>query len=153
MYNNTKLFTKMLRFISKPKFNAFVKKFQSDKHYRKFFSYQHFLAFVFAQFNNTTSLRELNSAMNVNCNLKKVLPFDSINLSSLSRANNHRPYQLFENSYECIRISSFIYLIDMPQIYPTRRELFLRSLMALFSHYLPNYSAGLILARILKRLN
>jgi hypothetical protein len=108
----------MLRFISKPKFNAFIKKFQSDKHYRKFFSYQHFLAFVFAQFNNTTSLRELNSAMNVNCNLKKVLPFDSIppkapacqslagrdlpmaeNLSSLSRANNHRPY-----SYECIRI-------------------------------------------------
>lgn len=99
MYNNTKLFTKMLRFISKPKFNALVKKFQSDKHYRKFFSYQHLLAFVFAQFNNTTSLRELNSAMNMNCNLKKVLHFDSINLSSLSRANNHRPYQLFENLF------------------------------------------------------
>jgi len=99
MYNNTKLFTKMLRFISKPKFNAFVKRFQSDKHYRKFFSYQHFLAFVFAQFNTTTSLRELNSAMNMNCSLKKVLHFDSINLSSISRANNHRSYKLFENIF------------------------------------------------------
>ena len=99
MYNNTKLFIKVLRFVSKPKFNAFVKKFQSDKHYRKFFSYQHFLAFVFAQFNNTTSLRELNSAINMNCDLKKVLHFDSINLSSISRANNHRPYKIFENLF------------------------------------------------------
>jgi len=99
MYNNTKLFTKMLRFISKPKFNAFVKKFQSDKHYRKFFSYQHFVAFVFAQFNTTTSLRELNSAINRHSNLQKILHLGSINLSSLSRANNRRPYQLFENLF------------------------------------------------------
>lgn len=99
MYNNTKLFTKMLRFISKPKFNAFVKRFQSDKHYRKFFSYQHFVAFVFAQFNTTTSLRELNSAINRHSNLQKILHLGSINLSSLSRANNHRPYQLFENLF------------------------------------------------------
>jgi hypothetical protein len=99
MSNNTKLFIKVLRFISKPKFNALVTKFQSDKHYRKFFSYQHFLAFVFAQFNNTTSLRELNWAMQMNCNLKKVLQVDSLNLSSLSRANNHRTYRLFENIF------------------------------------------------------
>ena len=121
MSNNTKLFIKVLRFISKPKFNALVQKLQTDKHYRKFFSYEHLLAFVFAQFNNTTSLRELNWAMHMNCNLKKILHFDSLNLSSLSRANNHRSYQLFENSYECIRISSFIYWLDMLQIYPTRR--------------------------------
>jgi transposase len=89
----------MLRFISKPKFNAFVKRFQSDKHYRKFFSYQHFVAFVFAQFNTTTSLRELNSAINRHSNLQKILHLGSINLSSLSRANNHRPYQLFENLF------------------------------------------------------
>jgi hypothetical protein len=62
--------------------------------------------FVFAQFNNTTSLRELSWAMQMNCNLKKVLHCDSINLSSLSRANlktqtsgNHRSYQLFENIF------------------------------------------------------
>jgi len=30
MSNNIKLFIKVLRFISKPKFNALVKKFQSD---------------------------------------------------------------------------------------------------------------------------
>jgi hypothetical protein len=30
MSNNTKLFIKVLRFISKPKFNALVTKFQSD---------------------------------------------------------------------------------------------------------------------------
>jgi len=95
MFNNTKLFIKVLRFISKPKFNALVQKFRTDKHYRKFFSYQHFLAFVFARFHNIASLRELNSAMNMNCNLKKVLNLDSINLSSLSRANNHRTYRLF----------------------------------------------------------
>ncbi|MCK4224819.1 MAG: DUF4372 domain-containing protein, partial [candidate division Zixibacteria bacterium] len=59
MSNNTKLFIKVLRFISKPKFNALVQKLQTDKHYRKFFSCQHLLAFVFAQFSNTTSLREL----------------------------------------------------------------------------------------------
>ena len=99
MSNNTKLFIKVLRFISKPKFNALVQKFQTDKHYRKFFSYEHLLAFVFAQFNNTTSLRELNWAMHMNCNLKKILHFDSLNLSSLSRANNHRSYQLFENLF------------------------------------------------------
>ncbi|MCK4428123.1 MAG: IS4 family transposase [candidate division Zixibacteria bacterium] len=99
MYNNTKLFIKVLRFISKPKFNALVQKFQTDKHYRKFFSYQHLLAFVFAQFNNTTSLRELNWAMHMNCNLKRVLHFDSLNLSSLSRANDHRSYRLFENIF------------------------------------------------------
>lgn len=57
------------------------------------------MAFVFAQFNSTTSLRELNWAMQMNCNLKKVLHLDSINLSSLSRANNHRSYQLFENLF------------------------------------------------------
>jgi hypothetical protein len=109
MSNNTKLFIKVLRFISKPKFNALVTKFQADKRYRKFFSYQHLVVlwiqiwtFVFAQFNSTTSLRELNWAMQMNCNLKKVLHLDSINLSSLSRANlktqtsgNHRSYQLF----------------------------------------------------------
>ena len=106
MSNNTKLFIKVLRFISKPKFNALVIKFQSDKRYRKFFSYQHLGAFVFAQFNNTSSLRELSWAMQVNCNLKKVLHCDSINLSSLSRANlktqtsgNHRTYRLFENIF------------------------------------------------------
>jgi transposase len=99
MSNNTKLFIKVLRFISKPKFNALATKFQSDKRYRKFFSYQHLVAFVFAQFNNTSSLRELNWAMQMNCNLKKVLHLDSLNLSSLSRANNHRTYRLFENIF------------------------------------------------------
>ena len=99
MFNNTKLFTIMLRFISKPKFNALVKRFHSDKHYRKFFSYEHLLAFVFAQFDNTASLRELNLAINMNSDLKKVLHLDSINLSSLSRANNHRPYKIFENLF------------------------------------------------------
>lgn len=99
MSNNTKLFIKVLRFISKAKFNALVQKLQSDKHYRKFFSYQHFLAFVFAQFNNTASLRELSWAIKMNCSLKKVLQVDSLNLSSLSRANNHRTYRLFENIF------------------------------------------------------
>jgi hypothetical protein len=77
--NNTKFFIKVLRFISNPKFNALVQKLQADKHYRKFFSYEHLLVlwiqirtFVFAQFSNTTSFRELNWAMHMNCNLKKV---------------------------------------------------------------------------------
>jgi transposase len=35
----------------------------------------------------------------MNCNLKKVLHLDSLNLSSLSRANNHRTYRLFENIF------------------------------------------------------
>jgi len=104
MYNNTKLFTKMLRFISKPKFNAFVRKFQADRHYRKFFSYQHFQVFMFAQYNTTISLRELHSAMNMHSDLKKILHLGSLNLSSLSRANNYRPYKLFE--------SLFFYLLN-----------------------------------------
>ena len=104
MYNNTKLFTKMLRFISKPKFNAFVRKFQADRHYRKFFSYQHFQVFMFAQYSTTISLRELHSAMNMHSDLKKILHLGSLNLSSLSRANNHRPYKLFE--------SLFFYLLN-----------------------------------------
>ena len=83
MYNNTKLFIKVLRFISKPKFNALVQKFQTDAYARPygrtfirinitenslvmsiFWSYgSRIRTFVFAQFNNTTSLRELNWAM------------------------------------------------------------------------------------------
>ena len=94
----------MLRFISKPKFNAFVRKFQADRHYRKFFSYQHFQVFMFAQYSTTTSLRELHSAMNMHSDLKKILHLGSLNLSSLSRANNHRPYKLFE--------SLFFYLLN-----------------------------------------
>ena len=99
MFNNTKIFIRVLRFISKPKFNALVQKFQTDKRYRKFFSYQHLMAFMFAQFNTTPSLRDLNLALQMNYSLKKVMHGDSINLSSLSRANNHRSYRLFENLF------------------------------------------------------
>ena len=134
MSNNTKLFIKVLRFISKPKFNALVQKLQTDKHYRKFFSYQHLLAFVFAQFNNTASLRELNWAMHMNCNLKldspsgKVLHIDSINLSQTGlRLPFLEPTTIGHTN--SLKVSSFIYLLDMLQIYPTRRQLSLKLLM------------------------
>jgi len=79
-----------------------TRKLNSDWHYRKFFTREHVLSQVYFQVSDEASLRGLAQALNEDSRVKEIVDNKGVDLSSLSRANSHRTYQVFEFLFESL---------------------------------------------------
>lgn len=94
------LFSQVLSLIDRNIFNEAVIKFEAEKNAKGFSSWDQFASLIFAQLAGAKSLREISGGLAsvsgkcVHLGIKKIP-----NKSTLSYANSHRPWQLFEELF------------------------------------------------------
>lgn len=97
---NASLFSQLLGLISRPGFTALVKTTGSEKSAKGFASWDHFVAMMFCQLAQAKSLREVDSGLR-SCEgkLQHLGLTTAPKRSTLSYANAHRPWELFEKVF------------------------------------------------------
>lgn len=100
MVHPTSLFSQILCIISKHEFARSVKELKSDRYAKGFGSWDQFVAMLFCQLAQAKSLREICDGLR--CCLGKLNHLgitDGPKRSTLSYANAHRPWQLYERTF------------------------------------------------------
>src|SRR6267142_3300644 len=97
MIRTGSLFTQILSLFQRPHFERHVRELESDHRSKGFSSWDQFVAMLFCQLAQARSLREIADGLK-SCEGKlKHLGLESApKRSTLSYANAHRPWQLFE---------------------------------------------------------
>jgi len=96
----TNLFSQMLHVIKRTDFEKAVREHKAEAHSKGFSSWDHFAAMLFAQLGRAQSLREISYGLRTclgklnHLGMKKAPP-----RSTLSYANNHRPWELFQSIF------------------------------------------------------
>jgi len=94
------LFGQILQIFPKSKFYEAVEKTGADKHAKGFDCWDQFVAMLFCQLGQAHSLREITGGLATCMGKLKHLGIDSApSRSTLSYANNHRPYQLYREIF------------------------------------------------------
>lgn len=94
------LFSQILKLFPRTEFQYSVKKHQAERHSRGFSSWDQFVAMLFCQLAQAHSLREICGGLS--CCLGKIQHLglaSAPNKSTLSYANGHRPWQLYETVF------------------------------------------------------
>ena len=99
MYNINTIFKQILDFVPKSQFNQFVGQHNADKYTKRFSCWQQFMTMMYAQASNKTSLRDIEVGLRAQHNKWYHLGINSIARSTISYANNNRPYQIFEDLF------------------------------------------------------
>lgn len=95
------MFAQLLSLIERSGFQKAVKERGSEKGAKGFSSWNHFVCLLFAQLAGAGSLREVAGGLSGALGkLNHLGIFRSPNKSTLSYANNHRPWQLFEDVFK-----------------------------------------------------
>jgi hypothetical protein len=95
------MFAQLLSLIDRGNFQKAVKERGSDKGAKGFSSWSHFICLLFAQLAGAGSLREVAGGLaGALGKLNHLGIFRPPNKSTLSYANNHRPWQLFEDIFK-----------------------------------------------------
>src|SRR3990172_10160666 len=90
------LFSQMLKLIPRTEFAQMVKQTHAERHARGFGSWDHLVAMLFCQLGRASTLREICQGL-ASCEGKLThLGVEAVRRSTLSYANAHRPWQLFE---------------------------------------------------------
>jgi Transposase DDE domain/Domain of unknown function (DUF4372) len=90
------IFSQLLKLIPRPEFEATVKKHQAERHARGFSSWTHLIAMLFCQLGHAQSLREITGGLAACEGKLRHLGVDEPpKRSTLSYANEHRPWELF----------------------------------------------------------
>ena len=90
------LFSQMLKLIPRTEFAQMVKQTRAERHARGFGSWDHLVAMLFCQLGRASSLREICQGL-ASCEGKLThLGVEPVRRSTLSYANAHRPWELFE---------------------------------------------------------
>lgn len=94
------IFSQVLQLVPRPEFEAAVKKHQAERHARGFSSWTQMIAMLFCQLGHAQSLREITGGLAA-CEgkLRHLGVMDPPKRSTLSYANQHRPWQLFETVF------------------------------------------------------
>lgn len=93
------LFSQILKFVPRGEFERQVRQTQSERHARGVSSWQHLVSMLFCQLGRAHSLREIEHGLR-SCEGKlNHLGIEVVGKSSLSYANAHRPWQLFEQVF------------------------------------------------------
>jgi hypothetical protein len=94
------IFSQLLKLIPQPEFEAAVQKHQAERHARGFSSWAQMIAMLFCQLGNAQSLREITGGLAA-CEgkLRHLGVEEPPKRSTLSYANEHRPWQLFETVF------------------------------------------------------
>lgn len=92
------VFAQIVEFIPQYEFEKCVKRYNGDYHARSLNSYNHLLQLIFGQITACTSLRDICLCLKVHQNNLYHLGIrQSVNQSSLSRANEKRDYRIFQD--------------------------------------------------------
>ena len=97
MHRDKYVFAQLVSFLDRNKFNYIVRKNQGDKYVKHFTCWNQLLVLMFGQLSNRESLRDLVIAIEAHRSKCYHLGMGkNISRSSLARANQDRPYQIFE---------------------------------------------------------
>jgi len=95
------LFSQILKFLPRSDFEGEVRKLNAERHARGVSCWQQFVSMMFCQFGRAHSLREIEQGLK-SCEGKlSHLGIQALSRSSLSYANAHRPWQLYERTFTC----------------------------------------------------
>jgi hypothetical protein len=97
------IFSQILQLIPRPEFEAAVRKHQAERHARGFSSWTQLIAMLFCQLGHAQSLREITGGLAA-CEgkLRHLGVTEPPKRSTLSYANQHRPWQLFETVFHTL---------------------------------------------------
>ena len=97
----TSIFSQILQLFPRATFDACVRKHEAERHARGFTCWGQFVAMLFCQLGRAHSLREIcNGLAASEGKLKHLGVPEAPNRSTLSYANAHRPWQLFESVFQ-----------------------------------------------------
>jgi hypothetical protein len=100
MQFNTNLFSQIIHIIPRSSFAQLVHECGAERHAKGFSSWDQYVAMLFCQFAQAKSLREISDGLAVTCGKLSHLGLSAAPAkSTLSYANAHRPYQLYQNSF------------------------------------------------------
>ena len=125
MYRNTR-FGELLKGFPRRSFQKLVEVTGSDKHYKRFRSWDHLVSMVYAQFSGCSSLREIEAGFNSQSIHHYHLGVGDIRRSTLSEANGKRDARVFERACGLLlqqasrqvrkELKDLIYLLDSTPI-------------------------------------
>lgn len=97
MHKDKFVFSQLVSFLDRNKFNYIVRKYDGDKYVKHFTCWNQLLALMFGQLSNRDSLRDLIVALDAHHSKCYHLGMGkNISKSSLARANQDRDYRIFE---------------------------------------------------------
>ena len=97
MHKDKFVFSQLVSFLDRNKFNYIVRKYDGDKYVKHFTCWNQLLALIFGQLSNRESLRDLVVALEAHHSKCYHLGIGrNVSKSSLSRANQDRDYHIFE---------------------------------------------------------
>lgn len=97
-YTST-IFNQVLTFIPRMQFKGFVHMHKGDRYVKKLTTWNQFVALLYAQATGKDSLREIETGLTLHETSWKHLGVQSVARSSLSYANTHRDYRIFEGLF------------------------------------------------------
>ena len=100
MVRHASLFSQIVGFFDRNHFSALVSKQQAEKNAKGFKSWDHFVAMLFCQLAQAKSLREISGGLaSANGKLRHLGMKQSPSKSTLSYANQHRPWELYQDLF------------------------------------------------------
>lgn len=100
MNRTASIFAQILRLVNRNMFERTVKKYKAEKGMKGFTSWSQFVSMMFCQLASANSLREISGGLGVALGKLKHLGLSKAPpRSSLSYANTHRPWQVFEDIF------------------------------------------------------
>ena len=100
MVSTASLFTQILSLFQRSDFARHVRELKAERHARGFSSWSQFVAMLFCQLAQARSLREISDGLKCCEGKLKHLGLESEpKRSTLSYANAHRPWELFEKLF------------------------------------------------------
>ncbi|MEZ4799415.1 MAG: IS4 family transposase [Flavobacteriales bacterium] len=100
LFSGQPIFSQLIKFIPRDKFSSIVRKYNGDRYTKKFDSFHHLISMLYAQFENCSSLREVEIGM-LACmeKMKHLGIVHQTKRSTLSEANIRRDPKIFEELY------------------------------------------------------
>jgi hypothetical protein len=109
MVRHASLFSQLITLFDRQKFYQLIYRHHSERYAKKFSSWDHFVAMLFCQLAQAKSLREICGGLA--CCMGKLQHLGmkgAPNKSTLSYANGHRPWQMFEDLfYETLKFCRY----------------------------------------------
>lgn len=98
MHQDKYVFSQLVSFLDRSKFNRIVAKYDGDKYVKYFTCWNQLLALMFGQLSNRESLRDLIIALEAHQGKTYHLGLGkNVTRSNLSKANQNRDYRIFES--------------------------------------------------------
>ena len=97
MHKDPFVFSQLVQFLNRSKFNRVVAKYDGDKYVKSYTCWNQLLTMMFGQLSNRKSLRDLIVALEAHAGKVYHLGIGkSVTRSNLSKANEQRDYRIFE---------------------------------------------------------